>query len=92
MPYLRIFLYLQVLDLLTTLIGLRSGAAEAGPFVLWLMRLGPTTGLLLSKLVALALAAICLWWKPRVIRWASYWYALLVIWNLCVIIGARQAV
>ena len=92
MPYLQIFLYLQVIDMLTTLIGLRLGASEASPFVLWLMRAGPIGGLLLCKLVALGLAAICFWWKkPRVIRWASYWYAMLVLWNLCVILSARHA-
>ena len=91
MFYFQVFLYLQVLDLLTTMIGLRLGAAEASPFVRLLMQAGPATGLIFSKLLALGLVSLCFWLKkPRVIRWASYWYALLVIWNCCIILATQH--
>lgn len=89
MTYLQIFIYLQVLDLLTTLVGFKFGASEASPFIRFLMAWGPATGVMLSKVGALTLGAVCLWWnKHHLIRWISYWYAGLVIWNLCIILRA----
>jgi hypothetical protein len=91
---LQFFLYLQVLDLMTTLVGFRLGAGEASPFIGWLMQWGPAVGMLASKFLAIGLAAVCLLAGRRhVIRWISYWFAGLVIWNLGVILahaaGAR---
>ncbi len=84
---LQLFLYLQVLDLLTTLVGFRFGAAEASPFIGWLMQWGPAVGVAASKVIALGIASVCLWTgKRRVIHWISYWYAGLVIWNLIIIL------
>lgn len=85
---LQIFLYLQVLDFLTTLLGLRLGASEASPFIRLLMRLGPAWGVLLSKMVALGLAAIVIGLgRVHLFRKLNYWYAALVIWNLFVLLG-----
>jgi hypothetical protein len=87
---LQVFLYLQLLDLLTTLVGFRFGASEASPFIRVLMRMGPEMGLLLSKVAALALGAVCLRLnKIHLIRWACYWYAALVVWNLGVVLSCR---
>ncbi len=84
---IQAFLYLQILDFLTTVVGFRLGAGEASPFIRLLMNAGPEVGVILSKLVAVALVAACLWLKRhRVIRWINYWYAGLVIWNLGVIL------
>ncbi|HEY2017694.1 MAG TPA: DUF5658 family protein [Bryobacteraceae bacterium] len=84
-----IFVYLQLLDLLTTLIGFRLGAGEASPFIRMLMHAGPALGVTLSKLVALALGGICIWAKKsHLIRWVSYWYAGLVVWNLMVLLAS----
>jgi hypothetical protein len=47
------FLYLQLLDLLTTLLGFRLGAAEASPFIRLIMHAGPVTGVIASKVLAL---------------------------------------
>lgn len=86
----QVFIYLQVLDLLTTLIGFKLGASEASPFIRALMHWGPGIGVGLSKLVALALGGMCVYWKKqRLIRWASYWYGALVIWNLMIILAVR---
>src|SRR3954447_8062527 len=40
-PTIQMFLYLQILDVLTTLIGLRIGCAEANPLISHLMQFGP---------------------------------------------------
>jgi hypothetical protein len=89
----QLFLYLQLLDLLTTLLGFRMGAAEASPFIRLLMYAGPAVGVATSKVLALGLGALCLYMnKPRLIRWATYWYGGLVVWNLLVILAARGPV
>ena len=89
MAIAQLFIYLQLLDLLTTLIGLRLGASEASPFIRLLMHAGPVTGLALSKLFALALGGLCVYRKKyRLIRLASYWYGCLVVWNLMVLLAA----
>ena len=83
---LRVFLCLQVLDVLTTVLGFRHGLVEASPFIKFLMRLGPIAGLLGSKVVAVLLGALCVWrGRPQVIHVINYWYAGLVIWNLTLI-------
>lgn len=84
---LQIFLYLQLLDALTTWLGFRIGLAEASPFIQFLMHLGPGLGLAGSKLVALALGGFCVWKRRyKVIALINYWYAALVIWNLALIL------
>jgi hypothetical protein len=89
MAITQVFIYLQLLDLLTTLVGFRLGAGEASPFIRLLMHAGPTTGVIVSKLVALALGGICVHAnKLNLIRWVSYWYAVLVVWNLMIMLHA----
>ena len=80
---IEVFLYLQVLDILTTLIGFSLGNTEASPFVRMLVHWGPLNGLLLSKIVAAGLAFTCLLLRRRkLILWINYYYAALVVWNL----------
>jgi Domain of unknown function (DUF5658) len=80
---LHVFLYLQVLDVLTTWLGFRLGLAEASPFICLLMHWGPLAGVVASKAVALSLGAFCVWWRRyHVIHLINYWYAALVVWNL----------
>ena len=84
----QVFLYLQLLDLLTTLVGFMVGAAEASPFIRVMMHAGPALGVLSSKALALALGGVCVYQKRmHLIRWVSYWYGALVIWNLAVILA-----
>ena len=91
MAYTQIFLYLQVLDFFTTLIGFKLGLAEASPFIRALLQFGPVLALLLSKAMALALAGVCIAaHKDYVIRRISYWYAGLIAWNLCTILAGVQ--
>ena len=91
MVYIEVFIYLQVLDFITTLIGLRLGLGEASPFIRWLMHVGPAAGLALSKLVAFILGGVCIWLKRRhLLRWINYWYAGLVVWNMSLILGVLR--
>ncbi len=85
----QLFIYLQVLDLLTTLIGFKLGASEASPFIRMLMHAGPVAGVLGAKLVALGLGSLCIYWKKhRLMLYATYWYSALVVWNLLVMLAA----
>jgi hypothetical protein len=82
-PYLIPFLYLQMLDFLTTVVAVKIGFAEVSPFVRWLMRSNLAIGLLESKVVALGLAMFCIWSnRGFLVRWINRWYAALVVWNL----------
>ena len=92
MVQIQIFLYLQVLDFLTTLIGMKMGLNEASPFIRWLMQIDPAVGLALSKIIAFTLGGLCLWLNKRhLVRWINYWYAGLVIWNMALIVGMLRA-
>ena len=84
--HLEVFFYLQLLDFMTTLIGMRIGLGEASPFVRYLMTWGPAAGLAASKLLAFALCGLCIWLNRRhIVRWINYWYAGLVVWNMALI-------
>ena len=92
MALIYIFVYLQVLDLLTTLVGFRLGASEASPFIRVLMHFGPAAGVVVSKLFALGLAGACVYLKKdHVIKWITYWYGGLVVWNLTVMLSTPWA-
>jgi hypothetical protein len=85
-PSFGVFLSLQALDVLTTLIGLQTGAAEANKFVNRAMQWGPVTGLAISKAFALLLLAAALRFRrQRVVVVLNYWFAAVVTWNLLVI-------
>lgn len=86
-PSLTVFVALQVLDVLTTLIGLNVGAQEASIFVGRLMNAGPIAGLLISKILGVALVAMALKFRrTRVIVFLNYWFAVVVSWNLVLIL------
>jgi hypothetical protein len=78
-----VFVILQLLDILTTLLGIGVGAAEASVFVGRLMRLGPLPALLISKIIGVALVSIALLMRrPRVVPFLNLWFCSLVTWNL----------
>jgi hypothetical protein len=86
-----VFMYLQLLDLLTTLVGFKLGAGEASPFIRLLMHAGPAAGVMVSKVLSLVLGAFCVYRKKmHLIRWASYWYSGLVVWNLMVVLAVPE--
>jgi hypothetical protein len=85
-PSLVVFVALQSLDVLTTLIGLRIGASEGSMFIGNLMRVGPIAALLISKIFAVILISLALKFrKPRVVVFLNYWSAAVVSWNLVMI-------
>ena len=81
--------YLQVMDLLTTLAFLVHGVQEGNPFVRAIIKFSPNplTGLILVKVVALALGIYC--WKAgkmRLLTRINWAFALVVAWNVGTII------
>ena len=91
-PSLTVFFLLQGLDLFTTLIGLRLGAAEGSYFVNHLMHLGTVEALLISKTFAILLGMAALRFKrPRVVVFLNYWFAVVVTWNLGMIFYTARA-
>src|SRR2546421_3073383 len=74
-PSLSVFVFLQILDVLTTLIGLRLGAAEASLFISHLMRIGPLPALMVSKILAVILVVIALRRDPRIVVIANFLFA-----------------
>ena len=83
------FVYLQFLDLLTTIAFLTHGVGEANPFVLWVIRQSPSplSGLLLIKVLAVLLAVISVVrYRGRLLRKVNYFFAALVSYNLIVLI------
>jgi hypothetical protein len=91
-PSLKVFIALQALDLVTTLIGLRMGAGEASPFIGRLMHMDPMAALLIAKIYAVLLVALAMRYKkPRLVVFLNYWFAAVVTWNLGVIILAGFA-
>jgi hypothetical protein len=87
---LQVFVYLQLLDFLTTLVGFRIGASEASPFIAKLIHAtSPAMGVAVSKLVGLGIGGLCIALnRSRLITWINYWYAGLVVWNLSVLLIA----
>jgi hypothetical protein len=86
-PSLLVFIALQLLDVLTTIAGLRLGAQEASVFVGRILGYGPVEGLIISKLIAALLVAAALKFRrPRVVVFLNYWFVVLVSWNLAMIV------
>jgi len=89
-PSLTVFVALQSLDILTTMLGLRVGASEASYFVGRLMRAGPLAALLIAKILAVLLVTLALRFKrPRVVVFLNYWLAAVVTWNCALIVFAE---
>jgi hypothetical protein len=93
MPAIHIFVYLQLLDFLTTLVGFRFGASEVSPFIAKLIHAtSPAVGVAASKVVGLGIGGLCVAMnRARLVGWINYWYAALIVWNLSVILTAGKA-
>ncbi len=88
------FAYLQLLDLLTTLAFLTHGGKEANPVVRFVMSLAPTPliALIVVKSVAFLLAFYCIRHaRLRLLARVNVLFAVLVAWNLCVLIVSALA-
>jgi hypothetical protein len=87
-PSIAVFFGLQALDVLTTILGLRLGAQEGSVFIDRLLRMGPLEGLLISKCLAMLLAAAAFRYKrARVVVFLNYWFAVVIAWNLITIVS-----
>lgn len=92
-PSLALFVALQMLDILTTIIGLHMGAGESSAFIGRLMHVDPMSALLTAKLFAAALVAIALKMRrPRAVVFLNFWFVGIVTWNLAMILitGLRR--
>jgi hypothetical protein len=89
---IQVFVYLQLLDFLTTLVGFKLGASEASPFIAKLIQAtSPAIGVGASKLLGLGIGGLCIAVnRAKLVSWINYWYAGLVVWNLCIILVASQ--
>jgi|SRR5678815_4398810 hypothetical protein len=86
-PSLSLFVALQMLDMLTTIIGLHMGANESSTFIGRLMHVDPMAALVVAKLFAVALVAIALRMRrPRAVVFLNYWFVGIVSWNLAMIV------
>ena len=89
-PSLTVFIALQVLDIFTTLLGLQMGNREGSMFLGRLMSAGPLAALLIAKIIAVLLVAMAIRFKrPRVVVFLNYWLAVVISWNLIVILTAQ---
>jgi hypothetical protein len=87
---LVLFAYLQLLDLLTTVVFILHGVKEANPLVNFALTAAPTPllGLLLVKVAALALGGICcLRGRQKLLMRMNIFFAALVSWNLFAMIA-----
>jgi hypothetical protein len=87
---LVLFAYLQLLDLLTTVVFILHGVKEANPLVNFALTTAPTpiVGLLVVKAAALALGGICcLRGRQRLLVRMNVFFAVLISWNLVAMIA-----
>ena len=90
--HLAQFTYLQLLDLLTTLIFLTHRVPESNPLVNLLMHStgSPLAGLIVIKLAAFGVAFYC-WRRARLkVLWiVNLFYSAVIVWNLVALLTAR---
>ena len=86
-PSIGLFLALQVLDVFTTMIGLRLGAKEGSTFIGHLLQTGPLSALIVSKILAAGLAAIAVFLnRKRILVFLNVWFGAVVAWNVIAIV------
>ncbi len=87
-----VFIYLNLLDILSTMAVLHAGGREANPVTLWIMGLFPGRvglGLLLGKIASIPIYSGLLKWSEHIgldrvviLRSWNFFYMALVVWNL----------
>ncbi len=91
MGSLSLFVYLQLLDFLTTVLFLRLGLVEASWIVAALIRWSPIVGVVLAKVGTIVLALVALHYhKHRLMRLVNLLYGGVVVWNLFCMILAKH--
>ena len=89
------FVYLQVLDLLTTVTFLMQGVGEANPLVRWALGIdsNPVVGLVAVKLLALGLALFCIYRsRTLLLRRVNVFFACLVAYNMVIVVLTSPAI
>ena len=81
-----VFVALQLLDVLTTILGLSVGAREGNYLVARFMHWGPALGLLIAKFLGFVLLLVAFAaGKLRLLRMLNLWFLCIVAWNLAII-------
>lgn len=83
-----VFIFLQLLDILTTILFFMTGAKEGMPTTRWFMgQFGSIGGLAIVKILALALLVWTFWKnKRRPVIMANYAYFGIIGWNISIAI------
>ena len=95
MSILAEFVYLQLLDVLTTIAFLLQGVGEGNPIVRWVIQNGPHPigSLFLMKAVAVAIAILCVYrHREGLLRKVNIFFAAVVLYNLVVLLITSPAV
>ncbi len=95
MNVLAQFIYLQLLDVLTTIAFMMQGVGEGNPIVRWAMRAteNPFGGLFMLKAAGVALAMFCIYRsRERLLRRVNVLFAAVVVYNLVALILANPLV
>lgn len=83
----QVFLCLQLVDAITTLLVLHTGGQELNPILRGFMHLGPISGLIAGKLTVLGVGAFVVWCqRPRVLVLANRFYIALAVWNTVILV------
>ena len=95
MNVLAQFIYLQLLDALTTVAFMLQGVGEGNPIARWAMRAteNPLNGLFMLKAAGVALAMFCIYRsRERLLRRVNVLFAAVVAYNLVALILANPLV
>lgn len=83
---LLIFAFLQLADLGTTVAVFKHGGMEKNPLIQHFMTVGPVLGVILAKVIALAIGIGCFMMaKYRALWMANLFFACIVVWNLSIL-------
>ncbi len=95
MATLAEFIYLQLLDILTTIAFMMQGVGESNPIIRWAIREGPHPiwALLMLKGCGVLLALFCLYRsREKLLRKVNVFFACLVAYNLVALILSNPAI
>ena len=95
MGILAEFIYLQLLDILTTIAFMMQGVGESNPIVRWAIREGPHPiwALVMLKGGAVLLALFCLYRsREKLLRKVNVFFACLIVYNLVALILSNPAI
>ena len=88
---LVLFTYLQLLDLLTTVVFILHGVQEGNPLVKFAIGMAPSPllGLLMVKAAAMAMGVYCnVQGRQKLLLRMNVFFAALISWNLVALIAA----